>query len=240
MGNQYIGVGVERCPMSVPQSRREDSMRSLTFVCTPSDGHAGHELVEASNLTRERIYHTNVMEDGTMILLGRLSGDLDQARQVFADEDDILAYSISGEDEGSGLAYVHARPPSEVRQLMHLPREHEVFLDFPLETTARGGLRIVMIGETNEVLQEALADIPDEMDVTVERIGRYPDSSGDVAALLTDRQQEMLNVALDLGYYRVPRQATHADIAERVGLTVGTVTEHLQKIEARVFGTFEG
>lgn len=127
-----------------------------------------------------------------------------------------------------------------IRQFLRLPREHEVFFDFPIETTRNGGLRIVMIGETNEQLQDALADVPAEMTVTVERLGAYPDAPGGMTGLLTDRQQEILDVALDLGYYRVPRQATHADIAERVGLTVGTVSEHLQKIEARVFGTFEG
>ncbi|MFB9806579.1 helix-turn-helix domain-containing protein [Haladaptatus pallidirubidus] len=54
-------------------------------------------------------------------------------------------------------------------------------------------------------------------------------------ALLTDRQREVMDVALDLGYYDVPRQATHRDIADRMGLSVGTVGEHLQKIESRVF-----
>jgi predicted DNA binding protein len=55
--------------------------------------------------------------------------------------------------------------------------------------------------------------------------------------VLTERQQEVLEVALELGYYDVPRQATHNDIAERLDLSVGTVGEHLQKIEARVFKT---
>jgi predicted DNA binding protein len=47
----------------------------------------------------------------------------------------------------------------------------------------------------------------------------------------------VLDVALDLGYYEVPRRATHRDVAEQMDLSVGTVTEHLQKVEARVFGT---
>lgn len=214
-------------------------MRSLTFVCVPSGRQLGHELVEESGFTRERIYHVNVMEDGTMILLGRLSGDLDSARQVFEAQEEVFGYNVSGGSEGSGLTYVHARPPAEVRQLLGLQREHGVFFDFPIETIRNGGLRIVMIGETNEVLRDALADVPEEMNVTVERIGAYPDASGDMTGLLTDRQRDVLEVALELGYYEVPRRATHADIAERVGLTVGTVSEHLQKIEARVFETFE-
>jgi len=46
-----------------------------------------------------------------------------------------------------------------------------------------------------------------------------------------------LDVALDCGYYEVPRQATHRDIAEQLGVSPPTVSEHLQKIEARMFGT---
>jgi predicted DNA binding protein len=93
-----------------------------------------------------------------------------------------------------------------------------------------------MIGETNEVLRETLADLSPGLDVTVARIGPYSDAD-ELVSLLTDRQREVLDVALDLGYYEVPRRATHRDVAERLGLSVGTVSEHLQKIESRVFET---
>lgn len=53
--------------------------------------------------------------------------------------------------------------------------------------------------------------------------------------LLTDRQREVRAVAEKLGYYDTPRRATHEDVADRIGLSIGTVTEHLQKIEASVF-----
>jgi predicted DNA binding protein len=78
------------------------------------------------------------------------------------------------------------------------------------------------------------------VDVTVERLGSYPADGGEVTARLTDRQREVLDAATDLGYYEVPRQATHADIAERVDLDPGTVSEHMQKIEARVFEALAG
>jgi predicted DNA binding protein len=48
----------------------------------------------------------------------------------------------------------------------------------------------------------------------------------------------VLEIALELGYYTVQREATHRDIADRLGLSVGTVGEHLQKIEPRVFEAF--
>lgn len=188
-----------------------------------------------SAFEREQIYHLNVLADETVVLLGRLRGDLDDARRLLSDHTDVLGYSISGEEPRNGLAYVHARPPPVMKGFLELPRTHEVFFNFPIGSTSDGRLRVELLGETNDVLREALADVPSELDVTIERIGPYPDAGGDISALLTDRQREVLDVALSLGYYDVPRQATHSDIAERLNCSVGTVGEHLQKIESRVF-----
>ncbi|GAA5042819.1 hypothetical protein GCM10025751_06640 [Haladaptatus pallidirubidus] len=212
-------------------------MRAVTFTLGQSNGsHIAYRMFDAdSEFERERIYHLNVLEDETVVLLGRLRGDLERAKPLLEKNEDVLGYSISSQENSGGLVYAHARPPPEVKRFLELPRSYEVFFDFPIESTGDGGLRVVMVGETNGVLQEALADVPAELDVTVERIGAYPEAGGNVVALLTDRQREVMDVALDLGYYDVPRQATHRDIADRMGLSVGTVGEHLQKIESRVF-----
>ena len=113
-----------------------------------------------------------------------------------------------------------------------------MFFDFPIGSTQDGRLRVVLVGETNRVIQEALADLPTALDVAIERIGPYLEAGAPLLAQLTDRQREVLDVALDLGYSDVPREATHRDIADRLGLSVGTVSEHLQKIESRVFERF--
>ncbi len=212
-------------------------MRSVTFTLDYPDGpHIAYRMFGAdSEFEREQIYHLNVLADETVILLGRLRGDLDEARRLLGEHADVLGYSISSEEPQQGLVYVHARPPPAMSRFLKLPRTHEVFFNFPIGSTSDGRLQVVMLGETNDVLREALAEVPSELDVTIQRIGPYPDAEGRILALLTDRQREVLNIALDLGYYDVPRQATHTDIAERLGLSTGTVSEHLQKIESRVF-----
>jgi DNA-binding CsgD family transcriptional regulator len=149
-----------------------------------------------------------------------------------------FGFSVSGRD-GIGLVFVHVRPPPAVGRLLELPREHEVFSEFPAEATPDGRPRVVLVGETNAALQAAPDDTPPELSVSVERIGPYA-GTDDPAAVLTDRQREVLDVALELGYYEVPRRATHGDVAERLGLSTATVGEHLQKIEARVFAAFAG
>ena len=44
--------------------------------------------------------------------------------------------------------------------------------------------------------------------------------------------------ALELGYYRNPREATQEDVAAVLGCSPGTVGEHLRKAEERVFSQF--
>jgi DNA-binding CsgD family transcriptional regulator len=191
-----------------------------------------------AGFVRERIQHFGLLDDGTVVILSRVRGDIDALRETVASMPEVLACSVSGDDgDGSALVYTHLRPPAAVRRFVELPRRHEVFFEFPVETTPDGRLRVVMVGETNAALGRALADVPPEVEVTVERFGPYRERRLSVADLLTDRQREVLDVAVDLGYYEVPRRATHRDVAERLGLSVGTVSEHLQKIEARVFGS---
>jgi predicted DNA binding protein len=53
--------------------------------------------------------------------------------------------------------------------------------------------------------------------------------------MFTSRQEEVLETAVDLGYFDVPRQAELKDVAEVVGITPTTASEHLRKAEQRVF-----
>lgn len=54
----------------------------------------------------------------------------------------------------------------------------------------------------------------------------------DAASALSERQSEAVTVALDLGYYETPREATVAEVAERLDCAPGTAAEHLRKAEA--------
>ncbi|WP_276258847.1 helix-turn-helix domain-containing protein [Haloglomus litoreum] len=215
-------------------------MRAITVTVTPPEGAPPNRLFEdGTDVYPERVHNFNVLDDGSIVLLGRIRGDLDRIRAILEADPDVLGFSISGEDERGGLVYVHSRPPPAVAAFLGLPHEHEVFFDFPVEATPDGRYRVDVVGETNEVLQAALADVHEGIEFSVERIGPYLEERGDLAALLTERQCEVLAAARDLGYYRVPREATHRDIADRLDIATGTVAEHLQKIEARIIGALD-
>jgi DNA-binding CsgD family transcriptional regulator len=214
----------------------------VTLLVIPPETHPTSRLFEGSaGLVRERILHLNVLDDGSLVLLGLLRGELDRVGELLAGErGDVLDYSLSPTEAGAGLLYVHVRPPPPVVALLAVQRHHGVFFERPIDATRDGRLRLVLVAQTDERLRRAVADVPPELDATIERVGDYPADPRSVGAMLTDRQREVLGVARELGYYEVPRRATHRDIADRLGLSVGTVSEHLQKVEARVFGAIVG
>ncbi|MDY6819184.1 MAG: helix-turn-helix domain-containing protein [Halobacteriales archaeon] len=216
-------------------------MESVTFTMRQAaELHPMGESCADQAFRRGTIHQFSILEDGTAVVLREVSGDLDCARRLLETHDTTLGYSVSGGSEGEGLAYVHADPPGWIAEVVKLPRRYELVVDFPLEGVGENAIRVTMISEDRAILQQALADIPDEVDITIERIGAYSEEMADLTAVLTSRQQEILDVATDLGYYDVPRQATHEDIAKETGLAASTVSEHMQKIEARAFSALAG
>lgn len=60
----------------------------------------------------------------------------------------------------------------------------------------------------------------------------------DADELLTDRQQEILNVAIRRGYFEVPRECTLAELAEILVVDKSTVSTVLRRAESRVLKWF--
>ena len=116
---------------------------------------------------------------------------------------------------------------------MMIAREYGLMIDRPLEFTGQGGLRTTVIG-THDVLQQAIDDVPDAVNITVQEIGEYSPDPGDVLSMLTDRQLEVFRTAVELGYDEIPRRAAHEDIADELDCAPSTVDEHLRKAESRV------
>ena len=51
---------------------------------------------------------------------------------------------------------------------------------------------------------------------------------------LSKRQSEVLSVAVQMGYYDQPKKCNQEDIAEVIGISQGTVAEHLQLAESNI------
>ena len=218
--------------------RRKDAMRSATVILTWDD-FALHPLDEAFRLADgtdiEVTYYINPVNDGTYIELCEFGGDLDRARAVLDDTGAVINYEMS---EGIGVAYVHYRASDALDGLVTLPQNNEIVIQWPIEFIRHGdrGIRVTLVG-TEAAMQAAFAAIPPGIDLSLTRTGEYEHAPTRTWSTLTDRQREVLDTALRAGYYSVPRETTHHEIADELGLAPATVSEHLQRIEARVMSS---
>ncbi|WP_223270985.1 helix-turn-helix domain-containing protein [Halomicrobium mukohataei] len=83
--------------------------------------------------------------------------------------------------------------------------------------------------------QETLSELGETLDnfgirYTVERIQQESESD----SLLTERQEWVLDEAIERGYYDTPRRTTLVDLADELGVAKSTCSEILHRAEGRV------
>jgi DNA-binding CsgD family transcriptional regulator len=212
-------------------------MRYATVTLRWTDGqvHPIDDVFAAEpTVTVEAIHYVSPGPAGEYVELLELRGDLRRAAAILADAPEALASDIAG-DESHGVAYVQCRTAGLVDDLLATLYDHEIVVDWPIHTLddSERGLRLTVLG-TDRAIQEAAADLPPELDVSLERIGEYQPESQRLSALFTERQLDVFDLAVQQGYYEVPRETTHRELADRLGLATGTVSEHLQRIESKL------
>ena len=210
-------------------------MRYIESTITPKRGwfHPVDRFVEADpDIKRKSIQQINLLEDDTVVILYELVGNREYIEHIVDEHFEALAYSTSQMGK-STLVWAHVEPSSLVEHLLRVPQEYNIILQMPLPFTKEGGVQCVFVGE-EKPLREATKAIPEEARVNIRRMGDYSPELERVSTDLTGRQAEILDVAIELGYYDDPRNATYDDIADKVDCSPATVGEHLRKIEAKV------
>lgn len=212
-------------------------------------------FADADAVTIDALRHASPGPEGEHVELIELRGDLDQARSVLAGAPEVLDYDITGAGEPSadrGVAYIRWRTAGLVADLLAALHDNEIAVDWPVyplrvdregESDGEGarvgdgsrdrGVTVTVYG-TTEAIQRAVADVPDGVRIEIERIGEYEPETGRFAGTLTERQRELFELAVREGYYEIPRETTHRELADRLDLAPGTVSEHLQRIEAKL------
>lgn len=211
-------------------------MRYFQILLTPKDGgfhHVDTLTAGLSSVQRDAILHLNHLNDGTGVALFLMHGDPAALEALYREEESVLSYDIFDSQTEGFHAHVHFEPDDPATKLLNIVDRHKLVIDPPLEFTDTGGLRLTAAGP-QELVRSAAVDIPDTVDAHLELIGEYEPQRDSLVSLLTDRQQEVLTTAVEMGYYSIPRGATHEDLAADLDCSAGTVGEHLRKIEARV------
>ncbi|WP_255149274.1 helix-turn-helix domain-containing protein [Halorarius halobius] len=231
-------------------------MRYFDFTLSPSDGaiHPVDQVIlNATGVEREALMHVNALGDGTGVLLYELHGSPVGVVEELAEHPEVIDLDLLdaeehpevvdpetlNDDEDTFHLYLHVRPGEPAGSLMSLAQKYALMIDTPLEFSGRGSLRVTVVG-THEMLRKALDELPDDVRINVEQVGQYSPENGHALAALTDRQLEVFQAAVELGYYEIPRRATHEDIADRLDCAPSTVDEHLRKAESQVLSSLVG
>ncbi|WP_311172287.1 helix-turn-helix domain-containing protein [Halobellus ordinarius] len=213
-------------------------MRYLTVKIKPNEGGAFHplgdELTESPDIDRRAIHHVELLVDETVLLLAEASGSQDRYEQIMAESPHVIDYLVAGDDRW--MAVSQFEPTDEVRRALTLQQESFLVVDTPMHFTSEDHLKITYLGTEDSF--RTLFDYTDELDsmaVDILNMGEYEADESSLSRMITARQEEVLETAVELGYYTEPRQASLEEIGEAVGISPGTVGEHLRKVEERVF-----
>ncbi|MFC6976911.1 helix-turn-helix domain-containing protein [Halomicroarcula sp. GCM10025709] len=214
-------------------------MRYLTVELSPADGGGFHPLGERltaePSIQRDAIHHVELLDDGTVLTLAEGSGDRERYEAIMADSPAVDEFLVSGEQRW--MAVSRFEPSAAVREILTWRRQSDVVVETPIRFRDDGGQRLTLLGDDAafKALFESVTGL-DSVAVEVVATGEYDPEAERFTRSLTAQQETVLAAAVEVGYYRAPREATQSEVAEAVGLAPSTVGTHLRKIEERVFG----
>ncbi|WP_458209116.1 helix-turn-helix domain-containing protein [Haladaptatus sp. NG-SE-30] len=217
-------------------------MRYLTLrLVLDGDGiHPVGDLIAAHPaVQRIQLLHVNALFSGDGVLFYRLRGDADALVEELDAHELVFAYDILDFHDEQFHIYIHVEPGEPAGTLMHIVEKYALIIDTPLNYTESRDILATVVG-TQEMVQKAFRELPQWIDIRVEQTGEYDPDTGYLLSQLTDRQQEVLETAIRLGYYQIPREVTHEDIAEQLDCAPSTVDEHLRKSEQHLFSALFG
>jgi predicted DNA binding protein len=186
-------------------------------------------VVDAAAVSRAELLTWNAGQ-GSPVSLSWCDGSEDAVADVLEELAIVDDYALSP-DAGGTYAFVWQDQPTLDPSVMALVSEPAVVALPPLRYDEDGTVTVTLVG-THDALRRLVATVGDRMDYTVTELTEY--EGGGRPGGLTDRQRTALAVAVDVGYYDVPRTGTMATIAERLGCAESTASELLRKGQARV------
>lgn len=191
------------------------------------------------------------------VWIGRITREFPDARFR-------ILSALPGEETGVGLVEVTADAlaeviraidqAEEVRQLNLLKRHEDTAL-VQFETTdpmllfpiMGSGIPLEMPFDIVDGMaewdittsQDRLSQLGDQLEAfgiqfTVEEIHYHLQTE----QLLTDRQESLVETALEMGYYDTPRECTLTELADAVGLAKSTCSETLHRAEGKIVKEF--
>lgn len=109
----------------------------------------------------------------------------------------------------------------------------KAFMVYPVDLR-KGRMKWLLITDTNRTvgkLSEALEKV--DCDVQIDRITPLGEKG-----VLTDRQEEIIQAAFASGYFDFPRKIGSIKLAEKLGVSVSTLSEVMRAAQRRIFAEY--
>lgn len=212
-------------------------MWEVTYQLTPDRGYfdSGERVLREHGIYLEAVHTIDYVSDGSVVIVYEIDGTEETLRGLLdASSEKVVDYEITNHHDPL-VAQLRFYPDETFKELMQVYRTHGVSLEYPLRYLDHNPttLEMVEVGPRDE-LANRIEATRDYASVSIERLHRYEFSTGQLFRQLTDRQQEVLLAAIKKGYYRTPREATQADIAEELSCSASVVGQHLRRIETEL------
>lgn len=194
-------------------------------------------LTDTEYVEDARALHGNPsdLSEDIVTLLLYVRGDVERFTAALDEISEVLAYDVTSISDEEFYCYVHNETTAVDGALFSAFSRESIVQLSPVKYHDDGRATFA-VGGSAAALQDAMGDVPEGVDLDVELVGDGATGHESVVRSLSERQREAARVAVELGYYDVPRRASHEDVADVMGCAPSTAAEHLRKAESRVFG----
>jgi len=182
----------------------------------PEARHPMHQfLAGQDSIQRVYLRHWNFSNPEYVTTLLHVVGDIENGREGYLvaleAAESIQEFDVTLVDDRSFYVYIRESAQGFASRLRVLLTDTELLIVPPVEYGIDGEMLFEVAGK-QDALQSLVANLPDRLSVSVNRLGEYDAYRDSQVTALTYRQEEVLEVARELGYYKVPRQTSVREI----------------------------
>lgn len=159
-----------------------------------------------------------------------VEADMEPYREAVREVETVIECQITSIDDASAHVWACEETRPETQAWREAFMDRQLIVVPPIRFDDEAAIEMTIVGDGGDI-HDTLENIPSEVDVTVNEIGTYDRRGGTLAGTLTDRQLAAAGTALQLGYYEIPRDATLADVADKLDCAESTASVLLRRAE---------
>lgn len=147
------------------------------------------------------------------------------ASEILREHEDSIQWSLSA--TGSGT-YGIIRYEDFPQEYPKFAVENDVVLSPPIIIRDDGSFQMTFVG-TQSGFDALIGELEDQFKFSINGFGDYFGPNG--WGWITPRQRKSLEIAVDVGYFDIPRTGTMSDVAAELGCSESTASEHVRKAQ---------